>query len=113
VPVCLSRLAAGDWGANPCVIARTIALNEKVRKAEVQAVGGNTDARWADMSNLFCSATECKTVVDGYVAYRDDNHISESLARHLAGHLDQEIELLKQGDKSSKTSHSWPANHRS
>lgn len=109
VPVCLSRLAAGDWGANPCVIARTIALNEKVRKAEVQAVGGNTDARWADMSNLFCSATECKTVVDGYVAYRDDNHISESLARHLAGHLDQEIELLKQGDKSSRTSHSWPA----
>jgi peptidoglycan/LPS O-acetylase OafA/YrhL len=106
VPVCLSRLAAEDWGAKACVIARSIGLNEKVRKAEVEAVGDDTDARWADMSSLFCSATECKTVVDGFVAYRDDNHISEQLARHLAQRLDHEIELLEQGDKSSKTPHS-------
>ncbi len=113
VPVCLSRLAARDWGAKACVIARKIGLNDKVRKAEVEAVRGDTAARWVDMSSLFCSATECKTVVDGYVAYRDDNHISEPLARHLAQRLDHEIELLERGDEASKTSHSSPPTHRS
>lgn len=100
VPVCLSRLAASKWGTNACVIPRRTGLNERVRNAEIKAVSGDSNSRWIDLSNLFCSGAQCQTVVDGLVAYRDDNHISYALARHLAGRLDREIEVLEHGKKT-------------
>jgi hypothetical protein len=94
VPVCLSRLVAGRLGTKSCVIARKTGINDRVRHAEMAAVSGNTNARWVDITGLFCSEVQCLTVVDNLVAYRDDNHVSETLALHLAPRLEREIDLL-------------------
>ena len=94
VPVCLSRSAAAKWGAQPCVITRKMGLNQQVRDREMAAVGGDASARWVDFSGLFCPGSNCQTVIDNLVAYRDDNHISEALARHLAPRLLHEVDLL-------------------
>jgi peptidoglycan/LPS O-acetylase OafA/YrhL len=94
VPVCLSRASAGKWGARPCVTIRAIGLNEPVRDQERAVVSGDANARWVDFSDLFCAGSYCQPVVDNVVAYRDNNHISEALASHLAPRLRHEMNLL-------------------
>ena len=95
VPVCLSRVAAGIRGATSCIVAKKSALNEKVRKVEMAAVSDDPEARWVDDSDLFYHGDACQTTVHAFIAYRDDNHISDRLADHLAGLLDQQINLLE------------------
>ena len=94
VPVCLSRAASARWGPKSCVIPREAGLNQQVRDLERAVVSGDSSAHWVDFSALFCTGSRCQTVVDNLVAYRDDNHISEVLARHLTPLLLHEIDLL-------------------
>jgi hypothetical protein len=94
VPVCLSRAASAKWGSKSCVITREAGLNQQVRDLERAAVSGDSSVRWVDFSGLFCPGSSCQTIIDHLVAYRDDSHISEILALHLAPQLLHEVDLL-------------------
>ena len=94
VPVCLSRAASAKWGPKSCEINSEAGLNQQVRDGERAAVDSNSGARWVDFSGLFCRGSRCATIIDNLVAYRDDNHISEILARHLTPQLLHEMDLL-------------------
>jgi peptidoglycan/LPS O-acetylase OafA/YrhL len=94
VPVCLSRAASAKWGPKSCEIIREAGLNQQVRDGERAAVDSHSGARWVDFSGLFCRGSRCETIVDNLVAYRDDNHISEILARHLTPQLLHEVDVL-------------------
>ena len=94
VPVCLSRVASAKWGPKSCEITREAGLNQQVRDGERAAVDSDSAARWVDFSGSFCRGSRCETIIDNLVAYRDDNHISETLARHLTPQLLHEVDLL-------------------
>jgi peptidoglycan/LPS O-acetylase OafA/YrhL len=94
VPVCLSREMARKWRARPCVVAKATGLNQRVRDGEQAAVNSDANARWVDFSDLYCQGSYCQTIIDGFVAYRDDSHISDIFARHLFPQLLHEIDLL-------------------
>ena len=107
VPVCLSRVASAKLGPKSCVISREAGLNQQVRDLERAVVSDDSSAHWVDFSTLFCTESRCQTVVDNLVAYRDDSHISEILARHLTPLLSHEIDLMM-NSPSSQTSGPLP-----
>lgn len=109
VVVCLSRVLAAKWGAKSCVITRESGLNQQVRGRERAAVSGDARARWADFSDILCPGSYCLTIIDNLVVYRDDDHISEIFARHLAPRLLHEMDLVMEPDGSPTIATSDPA----
>jgi hypothetical protein len=79
VPTCLS---AHLDDAAACTPDRTTASDAAGITAEaqvVQAAGG----RYADLTDLFCTAAECPLVVGDQLVFRDDNHLTTGYAAFL------------------------------
>ena len=80
VPTCL----AGHLDdATACAPARSIAVNPAGIAAEHAATtaGGG---HYADLTDLFCTATRCPTIVGNTLVFRDDNHMTTEYAQLLA-----------------------------
>ena len=80
VPVCLSGHLDD---ALACAPQRSAGLNTAGIAAEIRATE-DAGGKYADLSELFCAATRCPTIVGSDLVYRDDNHITVSYARRLA-----------------------------
>ncbi|BBY18452.1 acyltransferase [Mycolicibacterium litorale] len=80
VPSCVSGHMDDVVACSP---VRAAALNDNGIAAEagaVQSAGG----RYADLSDLFCTAQRCPVIVGNTLVYRDDNHITGEYAQWLA-----------------------------
>jgi peptidoglycan/LPS O-acetylase OafA/YrhL len=72
VPTCLS---AHLDDATACAQPRSVAVNDSgiaAEKAATAAGGG----RYADLTDLFCTADRCPMIVGNNLLFRDDNHIT-------------------------------------
>jgi len=50
-----------------------------------------SNARYVDLTNLFCDATHCHAMIDGQLAFRDRHHIAAPYAASLADPLERAI----------------------
>ena len=50
-----------------------------------------SNARYVDLTNLFCDATRCHAMIDGKLAFRDRHHIAAPYAASLAEPLERAI----------------------
>jgi peptidoglycan/LPS O-acetylase OafA/YrhL len=87
VPTCLS---AHLDSATACDADRTRAVNAAGIAAE-QAATVAGGGHYADLTDLFCTATRCPVIVGNTLVFRDDNHLTSSYAEWLAPVLAAEI----------------------
>ena len=90
VPTCLSEHLDS---AVVCAPGRAAAVNAAGIAAEARAsvAGGGM---YADLTDLFCTATRCPDIVGNQLVYRDDNHLTIEYARWLAPVLGAELDRL-------------------
>jgi peptidoglycan/LPS O-acetylase OafA/YrhL len=80
VPTCL----AGHLDdATACAPARSVAVNPAGIAAE-QAATATGGGHYADLTDLFCTATRCPMIVGNTLVFRDDNHVTTEYAQLLA-----------------------------
>jgi peptidoglycan/LPS O-acetylase OafA/YrhL len=86
VPTCLSRVDAHPrlYADDECTIYPGVALSAGVWEAERHAVERLSHVSVLDLSDQFCTSTQCPSTIDGVVVYRDSNHITASFASRLA-----------------------------
>lgn len=76
--------------ATICDADRTTAVNAAgVAAEQVATVAGG--GHYADLTDLFCTATRCPIIVGNILVFRDDNHLTSSYAQWLAPVLSAEI----------------------
>jgi peptidoglycan/LPS O-acetylase OafA/YrhL len=80
VPICLSG-ELDDVAA--CSVSRSAGVNERGIAAEIAATeaGG---ARYADITDLFCTAEQCPPIVGNTLVYLDQYHLTLEYSRLLA-----------------------------
>ncbi|TMG39310.1 MAG: hypothetical protein E6H94_05610 [Chloroflexi bacterium] len=83
VPACLSRR---DHTAEMCATSRGYALTRHLARdgRAAQAV----DAVLIDPSAWLCDEQTCPAVIDWTIVYRDDHHLTATMARRLAPMLE-------------------------
>jgi peptidoglycan/LPS O-acetylase OafA/YrhL len=79
VPTCLS---AHLDSAPACSPERATAVNDAGIAAEAQAVAAG-GGEYADVTELFCTATRCPMVVGNHLVLRDNNHLTIEYAQWL------------------------------
>jgi len=89
VPLCLAR--SGWLGHATCATDRARALNGDVAGAERRAVATMSDSREIDLSDALCGRRICPPMVNGIVAYSDNEHLTATMARSLAPALEQAL----------------------
>ncbi|MGW6333111.1 acyltransferase family protein [Nocardia rhamnosiphila] len=80
VPICLSE-HLDDAAA--CAPARPDALDDAGIAAERAATIG-AGGQYADLTSLFCTASDCPLVIGDNLVFRDDNHLTVGYAETLA-----------------------------
>jgi len=91
VPSCLSRRAAGMAFATNCTYALDRAFIQRARRAQDAAARG-LPVRFVDMNDLVCSAQRCVTERNGLVMFTDNNHLTASFSKSLAGPLGDRLQ---------------------
>ena len=79
MPTCLSGHLDD---ATACAPARPVAVDDggiNAERAATTAAGG----QYADLTDLFCTADRCPTVVGNTLVFRDDNHVTTEYAQLL------------------------------
>ena len=79
VPTCLSGHVDD---ATACAPARPVAVDDggvSAERAATTAGGG----RYADLTDLFCTADRCPVIVGNTLVFRDDNHVTTEYAQLL------------------------------
>lgn len=80
VPTCLS---AHLDDATACTPARPTATNPAGIAAEAAATASG-GGRYADLTDLFCTAERCPVIVGRDLVFRDDNHLTVEHAEALS-----------------------------
>jgi hypothetical protein len=93
VPTCLSEHLDSAVACFPDRAAGEDASGIAAEAAAATAGGG----RYADVSDLFCTATRCPLVVGDQLVFRDDNHVTTGYAGFLAPVLAAQIERALPG----------------
>lgn len=76
-------LSATPLDADNCANERADALDPDLAAIEadtVRAHGGST----LDLTDYLCDATTCPAIIDNVLVYRDINHLTATMAKHLA-----------------------------
>ena len=55
-----------------------------MRRSKSRIISNISNARYVDLTNLFCDATRCHTMIDGKLTFRDRHHIAAPYAASLA-----------------------------
>jgi hypothetical protein len=72
-----------------CSLSRDRALG--TFDAHMRATRALPGSRLIDLSDLYCDAATCPTVIGSVIVYRDDNHLTATFARTLAPALMNEL----------------------
>ena len=75
----------------------TLASNQAALTGDVARVAADDHAGFIDPTGWFCDLGQCPLVVDNIIAYRDNNHVSQTYAEALSGTLGSALNaVLKQ-----------------
>jgi hypothetical protein len=85
----LVRLLAGD---DRCRAPSADARNDAVYAALQAAVAPFGNARTLDMNDAICPGGMCHAQQDGYVTFRDRNHLTASFVKHLGEQFGQRLQ---------------------
>jgi hypothetical protein len=85
----LECLAQAEWdGRTQCAPVRpAAALYPDIYAAEVRGAAGLNDVGFIDLSDALCGAGQCYLEISGMVVYRDNDHVTATYDRSLAGLL--------------------------
>jgi peptidoglycan/LPS O-acetylase OafA/YrhL len=81
-------LREGANASKNCAVARSTALPSD---GQVEAALQVENARVIDMSDFYCSKSECPPVIGNVLVYRDRTHITSTFAKTLAPYMEQEV----------------------
>lgn len=81
---CLERAAWKRASFAGCDTPRSAGLDAALAKAEEAAAASVPEVRFVDLTPQLCSNATCPAVVNGMIAYRDNNHMSTRFAETLA-----------------------------
>jgi peptidoglycan/LPS O-acetylase OafA/YrhL len=90
VPSCLSRRDARLPFATDCTYEPDRALIARARRAQDSAARG-LNVRFVDMNDQVCASARCATMRRGVVMFTDDNHLTATFARSMAGVLGERL----------------------
>jgi hypothetical protein len=93
VPTCLSQHLDSAVSCFPDRAAGEDAAGIAAEAAATAAGGG----RYADVSDLFCTAVRCPVVVGDQLVFRDDNHLTTGYAGFLAPVVAAQLEAALPG----------------
>jgi hypothetical protein len=88
---CVARALWQGRGASVCDTPRAEALDDSIADAEKRTVSTIRNARYVDLTSLFCDPTVCPAMVNGKLAAHDRHHIAEPFAASLAAPLERAI----------------------
>ncbi len=91
VPMCLARR---DWRPWPFTRCELTSLRPSTMELEQSAARGLSDVHVVDFSESVCPADTCAPIVQGEIAYRDDNHLTPRFSRRLAPFVAQALSPL-------------------
>ncbi|GAA2080107.1 acyltransferase family protein [Pseudolysinimonas kribbensis] len=86
IPVCLAS-HVGETA--PCSVPRSQGIVPTPEDAALQQLGSAVKS--VDMSDAFCDAARCYSVIGGVVVYADVNHISGTYARTIMPYLGKRL----------------------
>ena len=89
VPDCVALHAAVS---DPCVVPRATALAYDPAANSV-AFAASKRVSLIDLSDAFCDANTCHSVVGGLIAYRDPHHLTATFALTLIPRLEKAMEI--------------------
>lgn len=90
VPQCLSRREAGLMFAGACEYDLDSSLIPGAIAAQNNAARG-LDVRFVDMNDQVCWSTPCQVMREGVVVFTDDNHLTVTFSRSVAGIFGQRV----------------------
>jgi peptidoglycan/LPS O-acetylase OafA/YrhL len=94
IPECLSRAAWRSLdGDRLCGFPRSTAIRGDVRDAEHGAASERAGAKVVDLSDMFCGEARCDARRDGFVLYRDSNHVAGRYALALVPTIAERLSL--------------------
>jgi len=102
VPICLVHAGGAPWWgqrASTCVESDAEVFNASIEAASTRAVAAVPGTARVSVASALCFDHRCAGMVDGIVAYRDNNHQSATMARHIAPALGLAL----------AATHLWPA----
>jgi len=90
VPQCLSRREAGLMFANACEYDLVSSLIPEAVAAQNTAARG-LGVRFVDMNDQVCWSKPCQVMREGVVVFTDDNHLTVTFSRSVAGVFGQRV----------------------
>jgi len=89
-----SCVARALWWREPpsrCDTPRAQAANDSAAAQERAVVKSVPDTRYIDLTDRFCSPTECHVFISGKLAFRDRHHLATAFAETLEGPLEKAL----------------------
>ena len=91
VDKCVARALWQGRDSSVCDASRAAAMSDADSAIERDIIAKISNARYVDLTNLFCDATHCHAMIDGQLAFRDRHHIAAPYAASLADPLERAI----------------------
>ena len=88
---CVARALWQGQSPSVCDTPRAAAAGDDVSVIERKIVTKIRNARYVDLTSLFCDDTRCHAMIDGKLVYRDRHHIATPYAASLAAPLERAI----------------------
>jgi peptidoglycan/LPS O-acetylase OafA/YrhL len=90
----LECLAQAEWnGRTRCpTVTPAAALYPGIYAAEMRGAAGLGNVRFIDLSDAMCGAEQCYLEIGGMIVYRDNDHLTATFSRSLAGALFEQLE---------------------
>jgi peptidoglycan/LPS O-acetylase OafA/YrhL len=99
VPLCLSRSGWLGHISASCATARDRALNATVAETERRVAAAFPAVQSIDLSDQLCTSATCPPVVDGVIAYSDNEHLTATMVRALTASLADALALVGSANK--------------
>ncbi|KXF75125.1 acyltransferase [Paramesorhizobium deserti] len=88
---CVARALWQKREPSVCDTPRAEAMDDADAKTEREIIARVENARYVDMTDLFCSETTCQAMIDGKLTFRDRHHIATPYAASLAAPMERAV----------------------
>jgi peptidoglycan/LPS O-acetylase OafA/YrhL len=94
IPTCLARASRRGVGGEDCTFPPTTRRRLEFARVESEAVALERAGLFLDLTTAICPASPCEVERDGFVLFRDDNHLTATFSRSLAPLIRAGLEAL-------------------
>jgi hypothetical protein len=88
---CVARALWQKRDPSVCDTPRAEAVDDADAKTEREIIARIENARYVDMTDLFCNETSCQAMIGGMLTFRDRHHIATPYAASLAAPMEQAV----------------------